>query len=146
MIVKFLTITVLGGLSFVVLLMLAPNIEQSLSESRISHAYNQVRYLADPHSSDSDDGLGPPVDPWGQPYQFVNDEDRIVRVVSFGPNMSSPADGFDDDDIYSDMPKSPMEAIKREKNLHWLFAFGISIATWILLTIAFLRSTRCVQK
>ena len=56
--------------------------------------------------------------------------------------MTSPEAGFDEDDIYSDMPRSPNAAADRRHAFHMLFALGTGAALWIALTIAYVRS-RC---
>lgn len=93
-----------------------------------------------------DNAAVPSADPWGQPYRVNQVNGRIVRVLSSGPNMSSPDVGTDDDDIYSDMSVSPAAAICAQKNRQWLIALGAAAGTWLVLTIVYLRVGRTFAK
>ena len=56
--------------------------------------------------------------------------------------MSFPLTGTDDDDIYSDMPASPMKAIVARKNQQLLVALGVTAGTWVFLAWLYLRYRR----
>jgi len=134
----------IGLVCLPILMALMPYVEQSRTEARISKAYHDVRRL---HES-AVAGIPAPTitlpdrDPWGQPYRLVPLNGGHVRVLSSGPNMSSPATGTDDDDIYSDMPASPMKAIIARKNRQWLVALGVTAGTWVFLASLYMRYRR----
>ncbi len=41
------------------------------------------------------------LDPWGMPFHISKDANNELVVTSFGPNKSTGAKGFDDDDVSS---------------------------------------------
>lgn len=139
---KVLAVAGLGVASFPILLVFAPNIEQSRTEARMSEAYRQVVRFRNADLSNSAADSLPSADPWGQPYRTTVENGQIVRVVSSGPNMSTPLGGFDHDDIYSDMPLPPIQAVHTKKNRQWLFALGSTISTWGILTVLYLWLSR----
>ena len=155
-------------LGFVVLclpvfLTLMPNIEQGRREARLTYAYNRVRELRATYSEilkrGTDEIAGmhtdadgqptsvelPDRDPWDQPYQLVRlntNGSPDVRVVSGGPNRSSPAVGFDDDDIYSDMPISPTQTIVSRKRRQFQIALLASGLVWLTLSLLYFKIVR----
>ena len=140
-------ILVLLGLAFVclpVLLLLMPYIEESRTESRTAQAYYDVRRLSDEYARPGlhDAGELPRVDPWGTPYRVVQLEGHRVRVLSAGPNMSMPPSGTDSDDIYSDMPVSPMEHFHVARDRQWLVALSATAIAWGLLASIYMRLVR----
>ena len=137
----------IGLACFVLFLLLLPNIEHSVSEVRIAKAYHDVRQISDAHCRTPSPDLStteaiPDTDPWGKPYRVVRINEQKVRALSSGPNMSSPEVGLDGDDIYSDMPVSPMAPIYAEKNRQFLIAFSVSVGLWLLLSAIHVRSRR----
>jgi len=132
----FLTIVVIGAISFPVFLKLMPDIEQGRTEARITQAYNEVRTFAEARRDEVTDQPGTvDEDPWGAPYRFVMLKDGRLRVISSGQNMVSPKNGVDDDDIYSDMPTSPTDIIHAAKNQQWFFALFAWLAVWIVTAV-----------
>jgi len=134
----------IGLICFPLLLLLLPNLEASRTEVRISQAYMEVRRI---HQSVVHEPQVPmealPVrDPWGQPYRHVALDGDHLRVVSSGPNMSSPPTGTDDDDVYSDMPASPTLAITARKNRQWLIALAVTAVCWAFLAWLYMRYHR----
>lgn len=130
-----------------VFLLLIPDIEQSRTEARIAQVYNDVRQISEalrgtPSPDLSTTHAIPDTDPWGQPYRLVRVNDQAVRALSSGPNMSSPERGVDGDDIYSDMPASPMTPFRAQKNRQFLIAFGVSAGLWLLCSAISVRSLR----
>ncbi|MCA9043999.1 MAG: hypothetical protein KDA69_06750 [Planctomycetaceae bacterium] len=124
---RFSIIAAITCVCMLVFLACAPAIEQGRGEARLAQAYLEARRIND--SGDATDRL----DPWGQPYRVVTHDGNIIRVVSSGPNMVSPASGFDSDDIYSDMELPPHKLISAGKNRQWMFASSVSGGLWILL-------------
>jgi len=57
---------------------------------------------------------------------------------SSGPNASFGEDGFDEDDIYSDMPDSPLRPMYTRKKFEANLAILVGTMTWLLLTIVYL--------
>lgn len=131
----------IGVLCFPIMVLLLPNFEQARSEARISMAYHDVRRLSRPAAGQSSpSNETPEMDPWGKPYQMSLLGDDRFRVSSSGPNMISPDTGFDEDDIFSDMPTSPLTPFRIQKKRQFLIAIGSMLATWTLLLILYLRS------
>lgn len=130
---------------FLVFVWLMPDIEASRSEARIVQAYNDVRQMSAAHRETASPDLFsvheiPDTDPWGQPYRLVAINEKQVRALSCGPNMHTAEVGVDHDDIYSDMPASPMALIFSAKKRQLMIAVGISAGLWLLLSIVYLRS------
>ncbi|MHB1036587.1 MAG: hypothetical protein ACYC35_17865 [Pirellulales bacterium] len=144
-----------AGLSFVVFLLLAPNVEESRLESRRLRAYYDVcrlaqQYEANPARTPVPAKVAPGAaeqtpskvelpdkDPWERPYFVVSVRDggqTRLRVCSSGANTSSPKSSFDEDDIYSDMPIPPLEQIMADKRHQLCVAGAVGMLTWALLT------------
>ncbi|MEZ6059894.1 MAG: hypothetical protein R3C19_05990 [Planctomycetaceae bacterium] len=117
--------------------------------------YNRVRWLvadyqkgrlqpAEPISENSfvivpnSDNEWEKTDPWGQQYRLMVLPGGESRVLSSGPNMVTGDDGVDDDDIYSDMPVSPMEPFRQRHRRELLVAIGVPLCCWILLAAIYL--------
>jgi hypothetical protein len=137
----------IGLACFVLFLLLLPNLEMARSEARIAQAYRDVRQISEAHRRASSPDLLttdaiPDTDPWGKPYRLVRLNEGEARALSSGPNMASPEVGVDGDDIYSDMPVSPMAPIWAEKNRQILIAFGVSGGLWLLLSAVYVRVRR----
>ena len=135
----FRIITLVAILFTILFVTFFPNIEMSSSEFRISRAYNTVCDLAKSktalagHLAANDDYQN---DPWGNSYRIVELAEGI-RVISRGPNGISPATGFDQDDIYSDMAYSPSEALFQAKQRKLIFFLSLPIV-WLLGSIGYL--------
>lgn len=120
-------------------LLICPSIEATRTESRIERAYMEVCELAELDTgSTSSTNFEIDADPWGQPYRIVESL-HGMRVISCGPNQSTPAIGLDGDDIYSDMLSSPSEALQAAKSRQLLFALSLPVI-WLFCSIAYLRS------
>lgn len=140
----------IGVPCFLLFLLLLPNLEESRNEARIRRAYDDVRRISDTHLKTPAPDLSTAdaildTDPWGKPYSLVRINEQKLRVLSSGPNMSSPGVGVDGDDIYSDMPVSPMAPTCAKRNRQFLLAFGVSVGLWLLLSAIHVRSRRDVQ-
>lgn len=125
-----------GLVSFPVLLLLAPNIEMNRGDFRRIQAFYQTRIYAESDPSEIDTHFYPETDPWGKPLRIVEVENEVARVISSGPNMSSPESGFDEDDIYNDMTDPPPREIYSRIAREWRIAFGMCFATWLFLMLA----------
>lgn len=139
----------IGIICLPVFLLLMPYIETSRSEARLSMAYNEVRRLqqslVNEDNSDSVTTLTD-LDPWGQPYRVVSLEGHAVRVVSAGPNMSFSPTGIDEDDIHSDMPLSPFDAVVNLKRSRILIALGAALGLWGSLATVYLWRRYCTVR
>ncbi len=142
---KVLVIAGLGFGCLPLLIALGPDFKPARKEARIGQAYLEVRYRKS-HASESAAYPLPPADPWGQPYRLIKVKGKVVRVESSGPNMSSPDTGYDNDDIYTDMPESPLAPFRVERNRQLLIALGITAGTWIILTVVYLRLSHCSKR
>jgi hypothetical protein len=131
----------IGVFCLPILLLLMPSMEMARSEARISMTYNEVRRLRSSMvtARPAQAATLPERDRWGQPYQVRPLANGDIRVLSPGPNQSSPRDGLDQDDIYSDMPESPGKAIIDRKKRQSLIAVGVSLGAWLLLASLYLR-------
>jgi hypothetical protein len=125
---------------------LMPYFEESRTEARRVQAYIQVQQLGASRQTTTAPDIAEPtielpdVDPWGQHYRLVPLGGNQMRVLSSGPNMSTPANGPDEDDIYSDMPTSPMELIRAGKDRQWIVAFVATAGAWFVFTGVYVRS------
>jgi hypothetical protein len=136
-----------GIVCFFLLLLLAPNIEESRTEARLAEAYNRVCQISKAYHETPSPKLFathdiPDTDPWGQPYRLVEADDNQVRALSSGPNMVSPKTGVDYDDIYADMPKSPVAPIRAKKKKQFVIATSVSAGIWLLLSLVYLRNRK----
>jgi len=131
----------IGGIILVtVLLLLVPNIEQSRTEAQLSIAFDETQRLeqelVDSKDLDAATTL-PDLDPWGQPYRVVPLDGGAIRVLSSGPNETSPPSGPDKDDIYSDMPVSPDKMIQARKKRQWLIAMIAGVNACVLAALIY---------
>lgn len=143
--VRFLTMLVNGGVCFVVsALTLMPELEQGQNESRLAQAWTDVRCIRDATIAEGQLSFGDlsPEDPWGQPYWLVPGRGGKPRIVSSGPNGTSPDDGLDEDDVHSDMTDSPTKPISDRRNRQWLLALAAPVAAWLLLLGLYFRTRR----
>jgi hypothetical protein len=136
-------VCVAGVLCLPILLLLAPNIEIGRTEARLTEAYSVVRKL---HSTINEAPTSitelADRDPWGEPYRAMPLKNGTCRVVSSGPDMSLSPDGIGGDDIYSDLPTSPMAPFRARRNRQWLIAFTVAIAAWALMATLYIRFRR----
>ena len=126
---KLLTYTLMIAFSVLVLAVGTPPLEQSRQESRSAQAFNQAQQIRAgslPYNT---------VDPWGTPFKITNSESDVLVVTSLGPNMSTAADGYDDDDISSTMSFPPHVRLMRRKQTQLVVALMLSAGPWLLLLI-----------
>ncbi len=71
-------------------------------------------------------------DPWGQRYRLIVLPGGESRVLSCGPNMATGGDKMDNDDIYSDMPVSPMKPFQQRRRRDLLVAIVVPLCCWVL--------------
>jgi hypothetical protein len=126
-------------------MLLIPNVDASRTEARIGEAYRNVLQLVNAQHVKQQFGEGdssaivelPDIDPWDTPYRatIVNDK---LRVGSAGPNQSFESSGEEKDDIFSDMPVSPIELIHSRKRQQFLVAIAVTVATWGIMTSLYL--------
>ena len=129
-------------LGLLLTLFLLPPLEASRGHTRKAQAWITTRQLAAESDEARRELLLAEPDPWGQPYQVFVQPDGSIRAVSSGPNMTSPEAGFDEDDIYSDMPRSPNAAADLRHSFRFLFALGAGATLWIVLSLKYVGS-RC---
>jgi hypothetical protein len=140
-----LTVLVIGGVCFVVAaLTWLPNMEQGQNEARLAMAWVDTQCIRDASIAEGQLSYGDrsKTDPWGEPYRLESDEDGTIRIVSSGPNGNSLEDGFDEDDIHSDMPASRAGAMLRRKQWQLMFTLAVAVAAWLLLSCLYLKSRR----
>lgn len=138
-------VVAIGGVCFVLFAMLLPPFEAGLTEARLVTAYNDVRQISDAYRQTPTGDVFtthelPDRDPWGTPYRLVSLDDGQVRVLSSGPNNATQATGVDDDDIYSDMPESPVAPIHAKKHRQTLMVVAGFLGTWLLLSTFHVRA------
>lgn len=112
------------------------------AHARLAMTYRYVCKLSVADRDDPSFSELPTHDVWGQPFQFSKTDEDLTRVMSSGPNGVSPESGFDADDIYSDMPASPMDPIEARLRRQMIVATGIAFSAWLLLIRAYRRSRR----
>ena len=143
--VDFLTALVIGGVCFVVsALTLMPDLEQGRNEVRLAQAWIDVRCIRDATIAEGQLSFGDrsPEDPWGEPYWLEPGRGGKPRIVSSGPNGTSPDGGLDEDDIHSGMTVSPTKPISDRRNRQWLLALAAPFAAWLLLLHLYFRTRR----
>jgi len=133
----------IAGISLAVVAICAPNIEASRIEARTIQTYNEVHRLRDEYVGDIPSGRVEldEHDVWGNAYVAEPAENGQIHIRSAGSNgrFESNTDG---DDIWSDMPTSPMQPFRTRKNREWMRAFAAGIAVCCLLVWAYWRSVR----
>jgi len=135
MIVDGLKLLGITAFSLMLTAFLLPPLEEGREHARKTQARIMARRLASEVDGLSWESVSDELDPWGQPYRVVSRPAGGVRVISSGPNGTSPGDELDADDIYSDMPQSPNAAEDRRHHFRMLFALGVGAAVWIGLLI-----------
>lgn len=140
--VDLIVVLGIGLLCLPILILLLPDLDEGRTEARMAQAYRDVQRLRDSLAAETlaTAEVLSDRDPWDQPYRALPLKDRGVRVVSSGPNQTSPVDGLDEDDIYSDMPASPTAAIIARKHRQLVAALGIAAGAWVLFAALYLRS------
>ena len=131
--VDFLTVLVIGGVCFVVsALTLTPNVKPGRNEIRLAQTWIDVRCIRDATVAEGQLSFGDrsPEDPWGEPYWLEPGRGGKPRIVSSGPNGTSPDGGLDEDDIHSDMADSPTKPISDRRNRQWLLALAAPVAAF----------------
>ena len=117
----------LGILCLPILLLLLPDFLESRGEARTMIAYSNVNRLRESLGEGPVSGAAlPDCDPWERPYRVVPLADGGFRVLSSGPNRTSSANGIDEDDIYSDMPQSPLKPFRETKRRQSLIALSVT--------------------
>jgi hypothetical protein len=124
--VKFLAI---AALSMAVIVISSPPLKPGRQEVRLAKAYLQARAIQQ--------GRLPveTLDSWESPYRIVRNQGTIVRVVSAGPNTTSPTNGFDDDDIWSDMDEPPHRRFMRARNWRLVLTFALAASPWLIVIV-----------
>jgi hypothetical protein len=127
---KVITFLLMIAFSILVLAIGMPPFEPSSQEARLIQAYMQVQEIkAGSLPVDT-------VDPWKARFRNSQDDHcQIVRVVSFGPNGSTGADGFDEDDIVSEMASPPHQAMIRNRQFRLLATLIFSASPWLVLSV-----------
>jgi len=119
---------VCGAIGLVICTGLLPPLEQGRTEARSVEAFNQTRRLVETVQPTTSEIVLSEIDPFGQPYRVISLPGGRLRVLSAGPNGTTP----DADDITSDMPESPGRPYDRQRNRQFLIAFGAGGLFWIL--------------
>ncbi len=119
-------ITILTGLSVLIIMLGMPNIEQGLQEARSSQALLLAQQIKT--------GVLPPdtVDPWGQKFDIHHTSSNVTIVTSFGSNKSSPTGGYDSDDISTSMSNPPHIRTMTRKRLQVLATLALSVSPWLV--------------
>ena len=136
-----LTFIAMTGVAFFVFLLLLPNLKMGRNEARTIQTYNEVHRLRDEYTGtiprsriELDEN-----DIWGNPYIVEPTEDGRVRIRSTGMNGQFEPNG---DDIWSDMPTSPMQPFRTRRTWEWVRAIGAGIAVWGFFVWGHWRSVR----
>jgi hypothetical protein len=141
--VDVLAIFGIGIICLPILLLLLPDFLESRTEARIAMAYSDVLHIRESVCGVTSQRTDATVrDPWGQPYRIVPFTRGGCRVLSSGPNQTSPPGGADEDDIYSDMPTSPVKSILAGKKRQSLTALVVAGGFWLLVAWIYVRWRR----
>mgnify|MGYP003145740017 FL=1 len=132
-IIKFIF---LAALSLLILLLGMPNVEQSLQEARNAQAFYQAQKIKT--------GELPPdtVDPWDHAFEIEHTPSDEMVVTSRGANGTSPADGFDADDISTSMSNPPHKKTMTRKQRQFFATLALSLCPWLIAWIFRVRSKR----
>ena len=132
-IIKFIFLT---ALSLLILLLGMPNVEQSLQEARNAQAFYQAQKIKT--------GELPPdtVDPWDHAFEIEHTPSDEMVVTSHGANGTSPADGFDADDISTSMSNPPHKKTMTRKQRQFFATLALSLCPWLIAWIFRVRSKR----
>ena len=134
----FRLIALMAILFAILFVVFFPEIEMTRSESQIGRAYNTVCRLAKSevalveHQGTNTEDQN---DPWGNSCRVIELAEG-TRVISSGPNGVSPATGYDQDDIYSDMVYSPSEALVQGKQRKLILCLSLPVI-WLLGSIGY---------
>ena len=93
-IIDVLALASIAILGLLLTLFLLPPLEQSRDHVRRTQAWHDTRKIAAELDEVRRKSLLAEPDPWRQPYRVLDQQDGSVRVVSSGPNMTSPATGM----------------------------------------------------
>jgi len=126
----------IAALTFPVVLLLAPNVEEGRTEARYRQARADCVRLTEELQGRSPQEWGTlspervvtldKNDPFGQPYlaQIDPNSSLLVRVFSRGPDGESNSAGLDPDDMSLDLPWTQLDQIRQRRRIEWWTAFG----------------------
>lgn len=106
-----------------------PPLDQGREEARFVQAYLQTLAIQKGQLS------AETLDPWGSPYRTTEDEGTIIRVGSPGPNTTSPTNGFDNDDIWSDMTDPPHLRFERTRQRRLVLSLVMAASPWLIVIV-----------
>ncbi|MEQ8637538.1 hypothetical protein [Gimesia maris] len=132
-IIKFIF---LAALSLLILLLGMPNVEQGRLEFRNQYAFHLAPQIKT--------GELPPdtVDPWDHAFEIEHTPSDEMVVTSRGANGTSPADGFDADDISTSMSNPPHKKTMTRKQRQFFATLALSLCPWLIAWIFRVRSKR----
>jgi len=133
---SFLAILAFGAVGLLLCAGLLPPLDQGRTEARSVYAYHQTLKLSKTVAATDTEVVLSEVDPFGQPFRVIPLPDGRARVLSSGPNGTTP----DADDITSDMPESPGHPYARKRNRQFLIAFGAGGFFWLACCVLWFRS------
>jgi hypothetical protein len=137
---KLLKFPLLIAFSLLVLMMGTPNIEESREEARSAQAFMDAQEIKAGTLRLST------LDPWGMPFHISKDAVNGLVVTSFGPNKSTGAKGFDDDDVSSAMSFPPHRRMIRRKQVQSITTLILSVGPWVFLFLWWCRSAALPQR
>ena len=126
-VMKVIALILMIAYSILVLAIGMPVLEPSRQEARFAQASMQTRQIkAGTLPVDT-------VDPWGTPFRIIKDDhEQIELVVSLGPNESTGAVGYDDDDVVTGMSSPPHQIMMRRKQFQLLLSLIASAFPWLI--------------
>lgn len=139
---RVVELAVVSAICLTVFALMMPNIKESVQEARIRQAWGNVRQIRKSLDNPSGKDDLPVKDPWGQPYLNRTLPDGSIRILSTGANKATTEDGPDADDIYSDMPTSPLDPFSRRRAFEWSRAYFVAGGLWILFLLAWVYEGR----
>jgi hypothetical protein len=127
---RFLELVCITGVCLVLFAMMMPWLDQGRTEARTAFAWIQVRQIRRAIGNPAETEPLPEKDPWDQPYRTLNLPDGSIRVLSTSNNQTTSPDRPDADDIYSDMPMSPLVPFERRRTFEWCRALAVAGGLW----------------
>ena len=122
-IVRFILLSVL---SVLILLLGMPNVEQSRQEARNARAFKLAQQIQ------TGELPADTVDPWGQKFEIQHTPSNVMVVTSPGSNGTSPADGYDADDISTSMSNPPHKRTLTRKQIQMFAVLALSLSPWLI--------------
>ena len=116
-----------------------PNLEAGRHETRCAQAYIQAIQIKSEAISDET------LDPWDREFHVRRNAGVIVVVASYGSNGVTGINGYDDDDVSTDMTHPPHKRISDRTQRQLLITLFVAFIPWGVSFFSSLRSSEDPQ-